>query len=267
MPSAQPPILSLAVLHRGLSRQRLDSYRHVMDQDEADHVARYLWNMALSGTLQSVLSVFEITLRNAIFNTSVKLVDTTRLQMPDIPCWLDARNSTLLYADEAAEVQRAKMYLSNDPDRRTPGHLVAKLPFGFWVQLTARVYNELRDDGPKLWPRGLPYVYPNKWPVGSRKVVPDHLDREMIFSRLHEIRKLRNRIAHHEPIWELDLRAEYDNVLEVLGWMSSKIVMAVNALDSFPAVLAAGPQAYRVNAETLLLGGPAPESEHTVGSE
>ncbi|WP_420127782.1 Abi family protein [Longimicrobium sp.] len=258
MPSTQSPIITLAGLHRALSEQRLDSYTQESDRDEVDRVARYMWNMALSSALHSTLHIFEVTLRNAIFNTSVKLVDTSKLQIPDIPCWLDAENSTLLYENERAEVRRAKTYLSTDAQRRTPGHLIAKLTFGFWVQLTARVYNELRADGPRLWPRGLPYVFPFKWPMSSKKIVPDHGDREMIFDRLHEVRELRNRIAHHEPLWDIDLQTRYDRMLEILGWMSVRMHEAVSALDTFPAVLASGHQPYRPSAERLLLGKPAP---------
>lgn len=255
MLAAQAPLLTLATLHRALSEQRLTAYAHPDDRDEVDRVARYIWNMALCGTLQSSLHVFEVTLRNAIFTTSVKLVDSTKLHMPDVPCWLDAQNSTLLYGDEAAEVRRAKSYLGTNREQRTPGHLVAKLGFGFWVQLTARAYNELRADGPRLWPRGLPGVFPFRWRPGSKKIVPDHGDREMVFARLHQIRTLRNRIAHHEAIWELDLEREYDRLLEMLGWMSIRMEDAVRRLDTFPAVLAAGAESYRPQAE-LLLGAP-----------
>jgi hypothetical protein len=212
-PGAQGPILSLAALQRALSQQRLDAYRQLSDRDDADALARYLWNMALASALQPTLHTFEITLRNAIYTTSVKLIDSSRLHMPDVPCWLDARNSTLLYAREAAEVVRAKAYLGAEPRRRTPGHLIAKLSFGFWVQLTARVYSEHRADGPKLWPRGLPSVFPSRWPPGSKKLVPRHGDREMIYGRLHEIRELRNRIAHHAPsgtaTWRRSMRGSW----------------------------------------------------------
>jgi hypothetical protein len=255
-PSPQGPLLSLAVLHRALSQQRLDAYRHGSDRDDPDAVGRYLWNMALGSALHPTLHVFEITLRNAIYATSLKLIDSSRLHMPDVACWLDARNSTLLYAKEADEVARAKAYLGLEPRRRTPGHLIAKLSFGFWVQLTARVYSEHRADGPRLWPRGLPSVFPFRWPPGSKKLAPDHGDREMIYKRLHEVRELRNRIAHHGPVWDRDLGTEHARILEVLGWMSTRMAQSVQALDVFPGVLAAGPAAFRPAAERLLLGRP-----------
>ncbi|HKP75563.1 MAG TPA: hypothetical protein VJT67_08470 [Longimicrobiaceae bacterium] len=241
-------------MRKSLSQQRIEAYAVPGDRDEIEGMARYLWNMRLAATLQGSLHIFEITLRNAIYDASTKLVDTTRLRMPDIPCWLDATNATLLYPQEFADVQRAKSRLAPDPRRRTPGHLIAKLGFGFWVQLTSRVYNELRGDGPKLWPRGLPLVFPFKWPPGSKKIVPAHPDREMIFDRLQRIRELRNRIAHHEPIWDRNIAATYQMLLEVLGWTSPKMAAAVCALDAFPAVLAGGTEPCRRDAERLLLG-------------
>jgi hypothetical protein len=250
----QPPVLSLAAVYKALSRQRIEAYATPADRDEMDRVARYLWNIALASTLQGSVHAFEITLRNAIYNASAKLIDTHALRMPDIPCWLDAQGSTLLYPQEAADVQRAKTWLSPDPRRRTPGHLIAKLGLGFRVQLTSRAYNELRADGPRLWPRGLPLVFPFRWPPGAKKGVPSHVDREMVFARLQRIREMRNRIAHHEPIWDRDVGGTYDVLLEVLGWMSPKMVAAVTVLDSFPAVLAGGAAAYRSSAERLLIG-------------
>jgi hypothetical protein len=254
-PPSQGPLLSLSALHRALSQQRLDAYRQPSDRDDADAVARYLWNMALASAIHPTLHVFEITLRNAIYTTSLKLIDSSLLHMPDVPCWLDARNSSLLYAREADEVLRAKTYLGTEARRRTPGHLIAKLSFGFWVQLTARVYSEHRADGPRLWPRGLPHAFPFRWPPGSRKIVPDHGDREMVYGRLHGIRELRNRVAHHAPIWDRDLAAQHERILEVLGWMSGKVAGAVRALDTFPHVLAAGSSAYREQGERLLRAG------------
>jgi hypothetical protein len=247
-------VLSLATVHKALSEQRMEAYATPADGDEVDRVARYLWNMALASALQGSLHVFEVTLRNAIYNMSVKLIDTSKLRLPDVQCWLDADRSTLLYPQEAADVQRAKSRLSPDPRRRTPGHLIAKLGLGFWVQLTSRVYNELRADGPKLWPRGLPLVFPYRWPPGSKKVVPSHRDREMVFDTLQPIRKIRNRIAHHEPIWDRNVGATYDTLLGVLGWMSPKMVAAVAALDSFPTVAAGGAESFRTQAELLLIG-------------
>lgn len=242
------PLLSLGALKRALSPQRLEGYRQDPDRSDHDALSCYLWNMALASALQPALHVLEITLRNSIYEASLKVIDTTRLRMLDVQCWLDARPS-LLYVKEAEGVQKAKTYLGSDPDRRTPGHLIGKLGFGFWVQLCARVYNDLRADGPKLWPAALPIAFPYRFPAKSN---PSHPEREVLYNRLHEIRKLRNKAAHHEPIWDRDLQSGYDNVIETIGWMNPSVASATAATNPFPAVFDSGPSAYRELAEKLL---------------
>jgi hypothetical protein len=63
------------------------------------------------------------------------------------------------------------------------GKVVAELTFGFWVELTARSYHG------DLW---VPYLY-TAFPHGK-------LHRKHIHRRLQTVHRLRNRIAHHEPI-------------------------------------------------------------------
>lgn len=251
MPAAQPPALSLAVIERALSRQRLAAYARPDDADEVDRVSRYLWNMALATSLQPTLHVFEVTLRNAVYQASVRLVDTSALRLDDVPCWLDA-GPPLLYEREAAEVQHAKAGLRSDPAGRTAGHLVARLSLGFWVALMTRGYSELRADGPRLWPRGLPLVFPFRWPPGSKRVSPSHPDRQMVFERLREIRDLRNRVAHHDSIWNRDVVGTHGRMLEMLGWMSRRVAAAAHTCDRFPAVYARGLGPHRRHAEKLM---------------
>jgi hypothetical protein len=76
----------------------------------------------------------------------------------------------------------------------------------------------------------------------------------MVFGKLQRIREIRNRIAHHEPIWDRDVAGTYDTLLEVLGWMSPKMVAATTSLDSFPIVVAGGAESFRPQAELLLMG-------------
>jgi hypothetical protein len=97
-------------------------------------------------------------------------------------------------------------------------------------------------------------VFPYRWPPGSKTIVPDHPDREIVFDRLQRIREIRNRIAHYEPIWDREVGATYDILLEVLGWMSPKMAEAIIALDSFPSVIAGGAESFRPQAELLLMG-------------
>lgn len=65
---------------------------------------------------------------------------------------------------------------------QAPGKALAELSFGFWVLLTARRHETL------IWDQYLKVLYPR----GS--------NRHQIHRGLDELRKARNRVAHHEPI-------------------------------------------------------------------
>jgi hypothetical protein len=64
---------------------------------------------------------------------------------------------------------------------------------------------------------------------------------------LAQIRSLRNRIAHHEPIVMWDLRKRYVSILELTGWLSPPALAWCQAHSRFeqvhpvePIVLEAG---------------------------
>lgn len=54
-------------------------------------------------------------------------------------------------------------------------------------------------------------VLPN---LGAGKTVAHH--RKSIFDDLNQIRRLRNRIAHHEPIFARDLAADFQTIQRLI---------------------------------------------------
>jgi hypothetical protein len=69
-----------------------------------------------------------------------------------------------------------------------------------------------RHDG-RLWNQYLRKEYPN---------IPQNISvrvaRDKIHSAADKVRDLRNRIAHHEPIYSRDLEAEYKEIAEIVGY-------------------------------------------------
>jgi hypothetical protein len=241
------PLISLPALERALSPERLAAYRQPGDRDETDGVARYLWNLALANALQPALHALEITFRNEIARAAAKLTQNRQFAVVRIPSWLDAI-PTMLLTHEAEKVERAKNELGTDPKSQTEGHLIAKLDFGFWVALCREPYADLRGAGPRLWPRALDLAF--------RKRPKSVTTRAEILHRFDHIRKYRNRVAHHEPIWDRTYVKEHDYILESLSWMHPKLADAVRELSPAVATFQAGPAAYRPHAETLLGTGP-----------
>src|SRR5205807_3002955 len=83
----------------------------------------------------------------------------------------------------------------------TSGRVVAELTLGFWVQLTAKKYEKA------LWVKCLYRAFPIK------------LNRKALFQRMDSIKRLRNRIAHHEPIFSRNLKQDYVEIIDAIKWI------------------------------------------------
>jgi len=237
------PLVSMAALERSLSRERLAAYRLPGDRDECDGLARYVWNLALAGALLPSMHALEIAFRNEVNRAATRLTANRAYRHDRVASWLDARPSMLL-PHEADKVERAKAQLGADPRSQTEGHLIAKLDFGFWVALCREPYADSRAVGPRLWPRALELAF--------RHRPPGVTTRAQIFHQFDRIRKFRNRVAHHEPIWDRGYVAEHAHVLESLAWMSPKLAEALRHTSPAPATFDAGPAAFRAHAERIV---------------
>ncbi|WP_368766887.1 hypothetical protein [Enterobacter hormaechei] len=118
----------------------------------------------------------------------------------------------------------------------TPNRVISGLTLGFWTQLLTHYYENPKG-GHKtlLWPHLTRTVFP---------YAPSHFTREEICNEFMRMKDLRNRLSHHEAIWKFHyddpatglpdygnpvygaqascslLRKHYDDILEMIGWMS-----------------------------------------------
>ncbi len=214
--------------------------------DTTESLARYLWNLALGQALHPALHALEVCFRNQLNRAATKLTASRGFATIAIPSWLDA-DPSMLMTNERDKVEKAKARLV-DPRTHTEGHLVAKLDFGFWVALCRDSYSDTRAAGPRLWPRAIAMAFP---------AAPASLTtRADIWHRFDPIREYRNRVAHHEPIWDRDYLKQHDTILESIGWMSPKLEAVTRALSPGSDVFARGHQAFRPHAEHILATGP-----------
>jgi len=235
-------MLSIEGLRSVLSAERLSAYALPEDADEVDTVARYLWNLALCSALQPALHTLEITVRNRLFNISRRIVDETKLSFDKIPCWLDAR-PPLLADRERQAVEKAKETIATRSSPMTEGRLVSALGFGFWVSLCKRSY-EQGAGGPRLWPelatRGFPHL-----PRTQRT-------RSQVFHALDPLRDLRNRVSHHEAVWDRKLDRSHRDIVETIGWINRDLAATLQAHSPLPAVLDRGVAGFRTQAEAII---------------
>lgn len=91
--------------------------------------------------------------------------------------------------------------------QQTTGKVIAELKFAFWVSMYTG-----RHDG-RLWNPYLRREYPN---IPAAMITS--AARDKIHKTTDKVRDLRNRIAHHEPIFSRNLQAEFSEISEIVGY-------------------------------------------------
>ena len=126
----------------------------------------------------------------------------------------------------------------------TEGQLVSVLGFGFWVSLCKSPYEQGRTSGPRLWPamvrRGFPHL-----PKAKRT-------RSQIFHALDPLRDLRNRVSHHEAVWDRRLNRSHQEILDTTAWINRDLAATLKAHSPLPAVLDKGVVGFRAQAEAII---------------
>lgn len=244
--------MSLADLERNLSLPRLNKYRSSAASD-AEAMCLYVWNMALSAALQPAIHALEVTLRNSIHAAAIAW--SGQHDWFRDPAWLNLQAKEQRMIDQAKE----QLWIADGHDLRalratsapmpplpsTDKHIAA-LTLGFWVALFGRPYRRM------LWSNLaatatqparknlLIDVFPNAT-LAQRQQVDMH-------DRLRRIRDFRNRVSHHEPIWNwakpaegiADVQAQHQELLRVIGWISPASATLLGMADHFPTTYGHG---------------------------
>ena len=194
----------LNALESSLSPERLATYLTAVGADRERAMRLYTWNTAISAAFYGPLQGLEVALRNAM---------TRVLTATYGPSWYD--NAACGFdAGTLNRLARAKEELRRDGYPLDPPHLVAALSFGFWVALLgsggrgAGLGAAKRNYEMSLWRPSLYRAFPQ-----------GRINRRQAHQPLDYLRTLRNRIAHHEPIFTRHLWADYQSILKVTGWI------------------------------------------------
>jgi hypothetical protein len=177
-------------LRSAISEQRFATYLAAAHRNQAAALQLYTWNAAASAALYGPMQALEVTLRNAVNDPLARAYGQRWFMDPTV-----VRRWELTRATEvgAALGRRGAV---------TPGDVIAELGLGYWVGLFANAYDQT------LWRTDLYRVFS---PRQHRRHVHDNLD---------HLRTLRNRIAHHEPIFQRRLVDDYERLHQLLVAMS-----------------------------------------------
>src|SRR5690606_11825993 len=173
------------------------------------------WNLEVSGALFPSIHYFEVALRNTMDARLTKVFGSAGQS------WFD-RTDIGLTSKAHKKISTAKHFVSEAGHAVTHGHVVAELTLGFCWYLHADGY----DNTP--WAPALR----DGFQIARVRKLHDAID---------EIRKLRNRVAHHEPLINHDLEAEYANILATAEYISPRLAWWIDATSSLSSVLARRP--------------------------
>ena len=204
------------ILSGAFSSQRLEKYINLYNGDVMKVAAHYKANIALSESLYTSLSVFAVTLKNALAKELERMMGRKD--------WYSVFPSNPALKSLTSEVTVAIRHISQRGEMVSPDKIIAELTFGFWVTLLNSEY-EL-----SLW-KSLRLAFPHM-PKKDRK-------RKNVSSPCNALRKLRNRVFHHESIcWDLDYITDIHNrLVMVLGWINKDMPSWLDEVDHFCKVV------------------------------
>lgn len=198
------------------SINRMQKYLDAHPDNESLAIKHYQCNIEISESFYTCLSVFEVSLRNAINRELITKFDTEE--------WYNHFPSTVGLSTLTKEISLAQMQITKRYELVTPPKVVAELTFGFWTRLFNSEFELI------LWKelrRAFPYM-----PKVKKQ-------RKYISAPINNFRNFRNRIFHNEPIcWKLSkLKEIHDQMVEVLGWINKDLPDWIAPFDRFNSVL------------------------------
>jgi hypothetical protein len=211
-----------------MSVARMNRYLVASGNNSRKAMTLYRKNLHLSQELFTVISCFEIALRNAIDRQyTSQYGDNWLLDSTLNDGIFDSQNCR--HAKEIINKAIAKLSV-----RYTHKKLLAEMDFGFWRYLFAQ---------PQFYAGGqtLLHIFPSK-PTSTPNIQYNH---SFVFNRLEKINGLRNRIAHHEPVCFLDsqptidttyARQHYNLILQLFQWMNIDELSLLYGLDHIMTV-------------------------------
>ncbi|WP_394337516.1 Abi family protein [Deminuibacter soli] len=211
-----------------MSSPRMNRYRNACAGQSKKSMTLYRQNLRLSQEMFTVISCFEIALRNAVDrHYTINLgFDWLRDSVTSGGKFNNARFRITIGIIKGA-LQELHAYYTHPK-------LVAKMDFGFWRYLFAP--NQYRALGQTLL-----QIFPAK-PISTSAV---QYNAAYVFSELKKINNIRNRIAHHEPICfqpanpiidTTYARQHYNLILQLFQWMNINEAALLYGLDHINAI-------------------------------
>ncbi|MCU5773862.1 hypothetical protein N5923_09735 [Erwiniaceae bacterium BAC15a-03b] len=189
----------ISAIKTALSPARMATFEaavRISDNEDPAAIELYAWNATISGALLTPLHVCEVTIRNAVSDALETIYG------PRWPWSMTFERS--LPDSSLAHSPRKDLFIARRSCSAT-GKVIPELKFVFWQKMFTGRYDT------RIWDSHLYRIFPN---LDQSLTIKEH--RTMIYQELERLRKLRNRIAHHEPIFSRDLIDDYRKIISLI---------------------------------------------------
>lgn len=242
--------LSVTELRKMISSPRLSTYGQIVKKQSPERlIGAYIWNKRVSTSIYPIMQCLEITLRNALneaakshyngnsdwMQVAVKNGGNRKFlsELASDPsltnryyrksagfkksagktAWISNHENLLKNADKA--LARAGKLVTSDAQ-------VAELMLGFWVGMFEDAYEDYADPKKGHWPHIETAVFSNTQ-TPCRKTAHAYLI---------ELKQLRNRISHHEPIWKSKQVTSDNDAIRFLNDLVDKALFLIRSMSN-----------------------------------
>lgn len=175
--------MKYSVFEKIISQARMRRYLVACNGNSRKAMTLYRLNLKLSQDLFTIISVFEIAIRNSI-DYHYSGIHGINWLSDSVGINGIFKNKKCVRSANIINRSIRKLNINNSHSK-----LIAEMDFGFWRYLFSQP--QFHAGGQSLLK-----IFPSK-PISSKNIQYNH---RFVFNELEKINKLRNRIAHHEPI-------------------------------------------------------------------
>ncbi|MDR0483063.1 MAG: Abi family protein [Cellulomonadaceae bacterium] len=217
-----------SALELAISTPRFQTYLEAASDDRPSALQLYLWNTRLAAAFLECISIFEVFLRNAI-DVQLRRWNVQQVRPDGTPLteeWLleagKPLNSHTASARRVATEHATKARSAREPfhPRKTApithDDVLAQLSLGTITRLlpTANVDDPSYKKRCVLWAQAVSHAFPHD--AGDS-------DGSVLAARIHRVHRLRNRVAHAEPLLGVNVQARHRDMIRVIGTINPEL--------------------------------------------
>ena len=192
-----------------LSAARIGTYEAVCTAVPPlpDALRLYAWNAQVSAAMLAPLHICEVVVRNAVSDALTSVYGSR---------WPWSSGFVQSLPNPSKGYNARTDLLATRQKWQTTGQVIPELKFVFWQTMFTSRFDS------RLWMPHLRTVMPHLAGTSTVRQLCS-----LIYTELEQLRKLRNRIAHHEPIFSRNLVDDFQKIHDLIafrctvtaGWM------------------------------------------------